>query len=181
MGGSRDTIEDARGSVPMSPPPRPAIPPPRDRQGTGEHAALGEDDAARALRVAIEGRAVARELAGIVGSVPDALNPAGEGALGLLFQRVDALTVEHGKTNAKIDAVGASVDKLTAELRADREAADAREKAREAEAGKRREPWARVGWIVLTVALGTVVTATIGGAAAYLGSHLQWRSPAAHP
>ena len=94
---ARDTIEDARGSVPMSPPPRVAIPPPRERQGTGEHAALGEDDAARALRVALEGRTIARELAGIVGSVPDALNPAGEGALGLLFQRVDALTAEQGR------------------------------------------------------------------------------------
>ena len=77
--------------------------------------------------------------------------------------------------------MGASVDALTAELKRDREAAEAREKAREAEAGKRRAPWARIGWIVLTAALGVITAGSLTVAGAYLASHLQWRTPAAHP
>ena len=181
----RDAIEDARGSVPMSPlPDRPAIPP--RRQPTGSMAAApGESTEDRALRVALDARTTAIATAATLGAPPDALNPEGEGALGVLFRRLDeadaARAADSARLDAKIDAVGASVGALTRELKADREAAEAREKAREAEAGKRRAPWARIGWIVLTAALGVITAGSLTVAGAYLASHLQWRTPAAHP
>lgn len=188
----RDAIEDARGSVPMSPlPDRPAIPP--RRQPTGSMAAApGESTEDRALRVALDARTTAIATAATLGAPPDALNPEGEGALGVLFRRLDeadaARAADSARLDAKIDAVGASVGALTRELKADREAAEAREKTRADEAAKmaaataeKRAPWSRIGWIVLTAALGLITVGSLTAAGAYLASHLQWRTSAAHP
>lgn len=161
-------IEEARASVPQSPPPplRPAIPPPRRRQDTGSGEAVEPD-----VRE-IDRRVYALEE--LIGAVPDAVNPHGGGALGKLFRRIDA-------TDKKVDAATAAVQALTAELQRDREAAEHREKARAdadakatADAERRRAPWSRVAWIVIGAALGCITVGAIGGLGAYVAAH--WTS-----
>jgi len=72
------------------------------------------------------------------------------------------------------------------ELKADREAATARENSRTAgealrlaAAAKAREPWSKVAWIAIAVTVSTIVAGALGAIGIFVGSH--WRSDASPP
>lgn len=182
-------IDDARTSAPPMSPIPPAPTPPR--RPTGSHAPVGGDEstAERALRIACEARDTARDVAELVGSLPTVLAP-GRGFVAVVLDQLAALNGKIDGAATRADEAAAkgtaAIELLRAELQHDREAADARDKARAAaeaaaitEAERKRAPWARIGWHVLLVALGAITLAAIGGVGAYVATHVRWTSPPA--
>lgn len=150
----------------------PSEPPPARARTESFPALEGPAEIGRATRIAEACRRDLRRLEAIVGTLPTAVTPNGTGALGVIF--------------TQLSAFGEKLDGLADGLAADREERARRDKAREAETTaalalteRRRAPWSRALWIVVTAVLGCVTVGACGMLGAYVALH--WRSDVSAP
>lgn len=156
-------MDDRDGSAPP-----PSEPPPARRATTASFPALeGDANVERATLLAEDARRRSRKIEATVGTLPTAVNPNGTGAFGVIFTSLANLT--------------AKVDTIADGMATERAASVAREASRASETAaalalteRRRAPWSRAGWVILTAVLSCVTVGAVGTAGAYLALH--WKS-----
>lgn len=169
------SFDDARSSEPTPSP----VPPAPVRAPTGSHAAAVEPLEHRALRVALDARDMAREMNAELGRDVDASSTSdvGSGLRGRLCI-VESTIGRPANVIRKTPATGIvlvleEVLKALADLRTEL-AADRKQRDDQAAAlAKRKAPFSKVGWIVISVLVTCVVAGGYAAFIAFLMRH--WR------